>query len=202
MEEALHSWESFIQSENELPPLARIGAIHYQFEAIHPFGDGNGRIGRLLVVFLLVHWGILPVPLLYLSAFFERNRQEYYDRLLSVSRHGDWGGWLTFFLRGVAEQSRDAIGRAAQLMDLQAEWRGRLTHARASALLLRLVDGLFDFPVLTIPLAASSLGITYRSAQQAVGKLLDAGIIAQANPGAAYSKVYIARDVLDIVDKN
>jgi Fic family protein len=200
METALHALEQFIQDDTSLPPLARIAAIHYQFEAIHPFGDGNGRVGRLLVVLLLVHWGILPVPLLYLSAFFERNRQEYYARLLAVSNDGDWHGWLTFFLQGVAEQSRDAITRAARLMDLQAEWRARITQARASALLLRLVDGLFEVPVLTISTAATFLEVTYKSAQQSVQKLVDAEILSQVNSGTSYGKLYIATAILNAVD--
>src|SRR5262249_10488995 len=111
MQQCLDDLERYIHSDDALPPLIRIGMIPYQFEAIPPFRDGNGRIGRLLISLLLSSWNLLPQPLLYLSAFFERNRSDYYDHLLAISERGAWNDWLTFFLRGVAEQSRDAIHR-------------------------------------------------------------------------------------------
>lgn len=178
----------------------RIGLIHAQFEIIHPFIDGNGRIGRLLISLLLVHWNLLPFPLLYLSAYFERHRQDYYDLLLAISTRGVWCDWLLFFLRGVAEQARDAIKRATRLQDLQAEWRQRLTQARASTLLLRLVDSLFDSPLLTIPQAQKLLGVTYHSAQLNVGKLVKSGILRQVG-GASYSKLFLAEEVLRAIEE-
>jgi Fic family protein len=171
MQQCLDDLERYIHSDDPLPPLVRIGLIHYQFEAIHPFRDGNGRIGRLLISLLLISWNLLPQPLLYLSAFFERNRADYYDLLFAVSERAAWNEWLMFFLRGVAEQSRDAIIRAKQLQDIQ-QWRQQLTQARSSALLLRLADSLFEMPILTIPQACKLLGVTYPSAQRIVRKLV------------------------------
>src|SRR5438093_2787845 len=107
MTEALGHLEKYLHSASSLPPLVRLALIHYQFEAVHPFLDGNGRIGRLLLTLLLNSENVLPQPLLYLSAYFERNRNEYYRRLLAVSQNGEWIEWLSFFLRGIAEQSRD-----------------------------------------------------------------------------------------------
>lgn len=197
--EALDAFEKYLHVENELPPLVRLALIHYQFEAIHPFLDGNGRIGRLLISLLLVSWNLLPLPVLYLSAFFERRRQDYYDLLLAVSERGTWREWVLFFLRGVAEQSRDAITRAKRLQDLQSEWRERLTQARASALLLRLADSLFESPMLTIPEAQRRLGVRhYNSARKSVEKLVAAGIL-QPVGDTSYGRVFQSQEILRII---
>lgn len=199
MQQCLDDLERYIHSDDALPPLIRIGLIHYQFEAIHPFRDGNGRIGRLLISLLLSSWNLLPQPLLYLSAFFERNRANYYDLLLSISERGAWNEWLTFFLRGVAEQSRDAIQRAKQLQDLQQQWRQQLTHARSSVLLVHLADSLFEMPILTIPQASKLLDVTYPSAQRTMLKLVEAGILRQTGE-ASYSKLFIADAILRVLE--
>jgi len=159
MQEALDAFEKYLHVEDNYPPLIRLAFIHYQFETIHPFLDGNGRIGRLAITLLLVNWDLLPLPLLYLSAFFEKHRQGYYDLLLGVSRQGAWPRWVEFFLRGVAEQTRDAGQRAKRLQDLQEEWRARLAQKRSPGLLFRLADSLFETPILTIPQAQSLLGV-------------------------------------------
>lgn len=198
LEPCLDALERYIHSDDATPPLMRIALIHYQFEAIHPFRDGNGRIGRLLISLLLHHWRLLPVPLLYLSAYFERRRSSYYDRLLAVSEHGDWNGWLAFFLEGVAEQSRDAINRAKRLQNMQHQWRQQVTYARSSALLLRLIDSLFESPVLSIPRARDLLGVTYRSAQLNVQRLVEAGILRPFNENS-YGKVFVADAVLQVL---
>lgn len=177
MHEALDLLERFLHTEGELPPLVRLALMHYQFEAIHPFLDGNGRIGRLLIVLLLADWGLLPSPLLYLSAYFERERDTYLDLLRRVSERGAWRDWLLFFLRGVAEQARDAVTRAQRLQDVREGWRVLLTQGRSSATLLRLAEALFETPVISIPQAAQTLGITYRAAQLNVEKLVAAGVL-------------------------
>lgn len=178
MDTAITELERYIHAEVEgHPPLIRLGLIHAQFEMIHPFIDGNGRIGRLLNTLLLVHWGVLPFPLLYLSAFFERERDAYYARLNGVSARAEWESWLLFFLRGVTEQSQDACSRVKRLQDLQVAWRAKVTHARSSALLIRLVDDLFRAPVITIPGVGNMLGVTYPAAKANVDKLVAAGII-------------------------
>lgn len=200
MTEALDAFEKYLHAGHDYPPLVRLAFIHYQFEAIHPFLDGNGRIGRLLISLLLAHWDLLPLPLLYLSAFFERQRQEYYDLLFAVSARGAWREWVEFFLRGVAEQARDAARRARRLQDLRLEWQQRLTTARASALLVRLADSLFDLPVLTIPKAQELLQVTYRSAQANVQKLVQAGIVRPVE-GSAYRRVFIASEILETLAK-
>jgi len=197
LEECLNQLEHYLNNTCIYPPLIRIGLIHYQFETIHPFLDGNGRIGRLLISVLLLKWNLLPLPLLYLSAFFEHHRQTYYDLMLGVSYSGKWKDWLLFFLKGVTEQSKDAVVRSKQLQDLQLGWRQKLTQARATALLLRLADSLLDSPIVTIPQAQEILDVTYRSAQQNVEKLVNAGILVQVSEG--YGKVFIAPAVLQII---
>lgn len=199
MHEALDALEKYLHSDDVYPPLLRLALVHYQFEAIHPFVDGNGRVGRLLLSLLLAQWQLLQLPLLYLSAYFHRHRQDYYDLLLGVSECGAWRDWLLFFLRGVAEQAQDALERARRLQDLQQEWRRRLTQARTSALALRLADALFTTPIITIPQAQRVLEVgSYHSAQNNVEKLLAAGIL-RPTGDAAYGKTYSAIEILNIV---
>ena len=146
MKKGLYAFEKYLHKQSKLPPLVRLALIHYQFEAIHPFLDGNGRIGRLLTTLLLCTEDILPQPLLYLSAFFERHRKDYYQLLLDVSRTGAWDEWITFFLRAVATQAKDAVLCSDKLLDLWKDYRNRLQETRASAPLFQLVDDLFAYP--------------------------------------------------------
>lgn len=199
MATALDSFEKYLHASDEYPPLVRLAFVHYQFEAIHPFLDGNGRIGRLLLALLLVHWELLSQPLLYLSQYFEHHRDDYYDLLLAVSAEGAWREWVEFFLKGVAEQARVTNDRARALLDLQQEWRERLTAPRASALPLRLVDSLVESPVITIPRAQETLGVgSYHTARNQVLKLEKAGILREVT-GESHGKVYVAPQVLRIL---
>jgi Fic family protein len=198
MTACLYDLEAYLHSAVALPPLARIAAVHYQFEAIHPFLDGNGRVGRLLVSLLLQEWGLLPKPLLYLSAFFESRRDEYYERLLAVSTEGDWQGWLRFFFEGVSVGSRDVIDRARRLIELREDYHARVQVTRASALLLKLVDHLFESPAIRIGMAQEHLGITFRAASQNVQKLVDAGILHEAT-GRDRNRVFVAREILALL---
>ena len=185
-----------------ISPLFISLVIHYQFEAIHPFLDGNGRIGRLLISLLLVHWNLLSLPLLYLSAFFEKHRQDYYALLFAVSERGVWREWVLFFLRGVAEQAVDANTRAKRLQDLQIEWRERLQAKRyTSAALLRLVDELFRTPTLTVPQVQKRFGVTHRSANQMVERLVRENILI-ALPGRMRNRQFIAQEILDALNND
>lgn len=197
MPEALDSFEKYLYATNSFPPLIRLAFIHYQFEAIHPFLDGNGRIGRLLTSLLLVSWDLLPLPLLYLSAFFEAHRQTYYDLLLAVSEKGAWSEWVGFFLEGVAEQARDAGARSKRLQDLQGDWRERLALNRSPGLLFRLADSLFETPILTIPQAQSLLGVAYNTAKVNIDKLVAAGILSQKGK-SPYDKIFYAPEIWEI----
>jgi len=196
----LSDWERFLHSPSRFPPLIECALMHYQFEVIHPFLDGNGRVGRLLVTLYLVAREHLCQPLLYLSAFFESNRMEYYERLLAISQRGDWEGWLCFFLRGVAEQSWDAVKRSRSILGLQEEYRRQLYDARASRSTIRLVDFLFQSPVLTVPMAVSALGITYPSAAKALTNLADAGIVEKLDAGKR-GRMFYARELIRRIEE-
>lgn len=198
---SLGELEKFWHAPSPLPLLLRLALIHYQFEAIHPFLDGNGRIGRLLLTLLLVSENVLPQPMLYLSAYFERHRDEYYRRLLAVSRDGQWIEWISFFLRGVAEQSRDAVRRSEKLLGIWQRYRQQFQTARSSASLLKLIDELFHRPYLTISSAKSVLNVTFRSASLNVEKLVTAGILEEL-PGRTYARVFRAREIIEALEAN
>jgi Fic family protein len=178
----LSDWERFLHAPSRFPPLIECALMHYQFEATHPFLDGNGRVGRLLITLYLVARGHLSQPLLYLSAFFEAHRDEYYRRLLAVSQRGDWEGWLEFFLSGVAEQSGDAVKRSRRIIDLQEDYRARLYAAKAPSSAIRLIDVFFQSPVVTIRAAASAIGVSYPGAAWALNKLVEAGMVRELGP--------------------
>jgi len=197
--ECLDNFEKHLHAEPDLPPLLSIAALHYQFEAIHPFVDGNGRVGRLLVILLLVEWGLLPWPVLDLSAYIEPRRNRYYDALLRVSTHGDWDGWFSFFLEVIERQARDAVKRAYRLYDLRTEMRRRVAAPRASALLPMLVDQLFQTPALTISVAMTVLGVTHRWASQTIEKLIEAEILREV-PGQGRPRLFTAPDVLRAIE--
>ncbi len=197
----LSRFEAYIHHEHDYPPLIRLALIHYQFEAIHPFLDGNGRIGRLLISLLLADWELLSQPLLYLSAYFNRHRNAYYDLLMAVSQRGAWKEWVQFFLSGIAEQARETIDKIRKLQDLQAAWYDRLSQARKSALLLRLVEQLFITPFITISQAQRILDITYPAAQRNIEKLVQAGILEQVDK-SSYGKTFIARAILSVLEED
>ncbi len=197
MMEALAALEAFLH-DRSLPPLVTAGLTHYQFEAIHPFLDGNGRVGRLLISLLLIDRGVLPAPLLYLSAFFEATRREYYDRLRGVSESGEWEGWLEYFLNGVARQSEDAVGRAGRINALLDSWRQSEAEApRAAAGLINLLG---ENPFWTVRGAAQRLGVAYTTALRAIRRLEEDGILAVTSE-AKRDRVYCARAILDILEE-
>ena len=196
MNEALSDFQKFLHEDLSIPPLIRLAMIHYQFEAIHPFLDGNGRVGRLLISLLLVNWGLLPQPLLYLSAFFERKRKNYYDLLMAVSQRNDWKSWFQFFLSGVTEQARDAVLRAKNLQDIQTNWRSRLMDQKVSGGVFKIVDKLFENPIVTIPEAQQIMGVKqYATARKAINVLESVGIL-EKTKDMKYGKTYIARAIL------
>lgn len=197
MMEALGAWESFLH-DRMLPPLVHAALLHYQFEAIHPFVDGNGRVGRLLVSLYLVERQVLPSPLLYLSAFFEASRRDYYERLLGVSQSGTWEEWVSYFLNGVARQAEDAVSRAARINDTLARWRTSVSGSSASV--LRLVDLLAENPFWTVKGAAERMGVAFTTAQRAMERL-ERGRILKRTSKALRDRVYCARAILDILEE-
>jgi Fic family protein len=162
MTRALGDLEKFIHADLQLPLIIRCALTHAQFETIHPFLDGNGRVGRLLITFMLCHGGVLARPLLYLSYYFKANRNEYYDRLNRVRLEGDWEGWVLFFLRGVADVAKQAAETATKILDLRARCDDKLRRAkiRGTATALRLLDQLFEHPVTTAATVEEWLGVS------------------------------------------
>lgn len=193
--QAMQSLEAFIQSPSTLHPLARVAMVHYQFEAIHPFADGNGRIGRVLILLLLCTERVLNLPLLNPSAYLERHRRQYYDHLLGVSQRGQWTSWVEFFARGVAFEASDAINRIERLEDLRRRYLDQVQKARASALVPKLLDHLFAHPAITTGYAAKLLGIRANSAQKCIDKLIGAGVLEELT-GNKRNRIYVASDVL------
>jgi Fic family protein len=196
----LDNFVDFLRAPGSLPVLAQAAVMHYQFEAIHPFSDGNGRVGRLLIPLVLCEQGVLPLPLLYLSGFFDRNRQEYYDSLLDVSRRAAWNEWLTYFAYGVAIQARDAAGRIFRLNDLRLAYHHRSAETVRSKVALRLVDELFASPFLTLKRAREVTGATAKNAQNIIDKFVAAGLLREIT-GKQRNRVYCADEILNLLDR-
>jgi Fic family protein len=196
--QCLGAWERFLH-DTSLPPLIQIGLAHSQFEAIHPFLDGNGRVGRLLITLFLVEREILPAPLLYLSAFFEATRGEYYDRLLGVTERGEWEAWLQYFLTGVARQAEDAVSRAQRINELLVSWRLKVARL-SSKPALDMIDLLAANPFCTAAGIVKKLGVAFTTAQRAIDRLESAGVLARVSE-AKRNRVYCAKAILAILEE-
>ena len=193
----LDALERFLHDDS-LPVLVHAALAHAQFEAIHPFLDGNGRVGRLLITLLLTERGILPSPLLYLSAYFEETRDDYYAHLLAVTEGGAWEDWLVYFLRGVRSQADDALARIEHLDTLYDSWRddlGDLLSPRLNEVLSLFVES----PFWTVGEIGKTLGIAYTTARRAVDRLEGAGIVSPSGQ-LKRNRVYCARAVLAALD--
>lgn len=194
----LGDWENFFH-DRSIPPLVQAAMIHYQFESIHPFLDGNGRVGRLLITLFLIERDILPTPLLYLSAFFEATRHDYYDLLLAVSQKGNWEEWLEYFFNGVARQSEDALSRAERINQKLDVWKKMMSGA-SSKNLLQVVDMIAANPFVTVKGVAKKLKVAFTTAQRAVDKLEGLKVLKQMD-NAKRDRVYCAKDIFDILEE-
>lgn len=188
MEGALHELELFLHAESELPLLIRVGLAHAQFETIHPFLDGNGRVGRLLITFFLAHEGILREPILYLSIFFKRHRQEYYDRLQAIREKGDWEGWLAFFLEAVASVSEEATATARKIVELREATRSEINQGmgRRAASALLLLEELFRNPLVNVNRAKAITGLSQPAANALTNALEETGILREVTGKKTY----------------
>lgn len=196
--DCLSELEKFLHNR-QLPHLIHVALCHYQFEAIHPFLDGNGRMGRLLIILLLIEKKVLPSSILYLSAFFEATRDEYYRLLYSVSAEGTWEDWLIYFLNGVAIQSEDLLSRVERIGLLIDKWQTKVAVSE-SHVVITIVKQLAVNPYVTIKKISEELGIAYTTAQRGVQKLESYGIIKQVNE-AKRDKVYCAFEILAILEE-
>jgi len=192
--------ERYVHGPDDLPVLVRVGLIHYQFEAIHPFLDGNGRIGRLLIALLLVHWDLLPHPWLYLSGYFDANRQAYYDGLLGVSARGDWEAWLLLFLEAVARQSDEAAAALDRLEALRGHYEAMLRKERAAGRLMQVVDFLLGHPMATVRQIERGIEARdFKVAQRYVEKLVEHGVLREFT-GRKRNRIYRADQIFEAIE--
>jgi Fic family protein len=196
MQIALDNWEIFIHELESIPDLIQCAIMHEQFEAIHPFLDGNGRVGRLLITLFLIERGRLSQPLLYLSQYFENSRQEYYTTLQRVRTDGDWIGWIQYFLEGVILASRQALHQAGELMDLRESFRLKV---RDKPKALALLDELFINPYITVARAAEMLQVSHPTASQTIEFLQQNGLLEEIT-GRSWGRVYLARPILTVLE--
>ena len=197
--QALADLERWIHSGDSLPPLVKAGLAHVQFETIHPFLDGNGRIGRLLISLLVEHWGLLSSPLLYLSLSFKRHQREYYEHLNQVRLKGDWEGWICFFLECVCDAADDGVRAAKSIFALIGDDRQRVVnHESATVTAIRLFDLLPGHPMLTMPGTLKLLTTTKPTAGKAIDALIQAGVLTEAT-GKRRDRVYVYRRYLDVI---
>lgn len=186
-----------MHTEHTFDPLVEAFLVHYQFEAIHPFSDGNGRVGRLLLALLVEEWCELSDQWLYMSDFFDRNKDRYIDCLYRVSAEGDWSGWISFCLKGVVEQAKDTQLRCGHLIDLYKEFHTRVNESGGSVRLSQTVDDLFIVPVVVPTQLADTLDVTYPTARTDLDKLADMEIVREL-PGTNQI-TYFSPDILAII---
>lgn len=199
MMDCLRDWERFLHEQDTLPPLVKCGLIHAHFEAIHPFLDGNGRVGRLLIPFYLFEKGHLAHPALYLSGFFEEHRREYYEYLLAVNQIGNWEGWLTLFLNGFTAQSRKAVDCANKLLNKLESYRKLLREKKNKKRLEIIVESLFKNPYTTTNHIMELIPVVFNTAKTDLAELVRLGILRETT-GHRRGKVFCAEEILKIIN--
>ena len=201
MEKALGNLENFFYAEDNIPALIKIALIHSQFESIHPFLDGNGRMGRLLITFWLCQQDILSQPLLYLSYYFKKNRLEYYDRLMAVREKGDWEGWIKFFLKGVAMTADEATTAAKEIIRLKSACENKIVSKGWSVVYNILLDYLFEFPIVSINDAVEKLQVSYPTAAKVIDNLCSLGVLQDITPDQKRNKKYAFVSYMEILNR-
>jgi len=201
LKQGLNDWETYLHSDAKEPPLVQCALIHYQFEALHPFLDGNGRIGRLVIIFFLCERDYLTQPLLYLSSFFERNRTEYYEKLLGVSQQGNWYAWISFFLRGVVEQCKSATEDATKILALHKACHDQLKQTKMIPdTAHRLVDEVFFNPYVSISRLSKKWNVSYNTVKSGVQRLVHLGILEEFG-ARQRNKIFVAPLVLEVLTR-
>ena len=197
MHACLDAWEKFVHRRDEVPDLIQCALAHEQFEAIHPFLDGNGRVGRLLITLFLIERGRLSQPLLYLSDYIDEHRKDYYELLQRVRTHGDWNAWIRYFLTGVERIARKAVQQSSKLIDIRERYRDALTDKARAAVLL---DELMMNPFITVPRAQKSLRVSNPTARRTVDLLIERGIIAPLGD-RRWGKLYVSKEILAAIEQ-
>ena len=200
MQEALNDLENFLYMDVDIPSLIKIAIIHAQFETIHPFLDGNGRMGRLLITFWLCQQQILTEPLLYLSYYFKLNRSEYYERLMNIRTKGQWEEWIKFFLKGVSVVSDEATESAKKIIELKETYTAQF-YKRTNINAVKLLEALFDQPIMTKRMASDVLGTSYPTAANLIEEFVSLGVLQDMEPDRQRDKRYIFGEYMHILER-
>lgn len=194
----MESLLTYLRTGGRYHPLIDVALVHYQFETIHPYGDGNGRLGRLLITLQLYNEGYLEGPNLYLSEYFNRFKTTYVDRMEAVRKHGDWEAWIDFFVTAIRHQAEESLLRSIELRDLQREYEAEYGGRKRSD--ARLARRLFEQPYLTAPLAAELLDVSRPTAYRAIDRLIEAGLLEETT-GKERNREYRAREIFEILER-
>ncbi len=197
----LTDWEQYAHEDLELPLLIQNALLHYQFETLHPFLDGNGRLGRLLIVFMLVEHGRLPAPLLYLSAYLERERDRYYEALQAVRERGDAIPWIEMFLTSVHSQAADAVERAQRIVELRERYRSSAAAVHSTNAML-LVDLVCETPIVSARTVEDRLGVTRPTALKLLRQLEHVGVLEEVAAGPRGQRRYLARELMNAISED
>jgi len=195
---ATDDWAAWLKRRNELPIVVQAALAHHQFETLHPFHDGNGRIGRLVVLLQLVHAGDLREPLLEISPWFERRKRDYQDHLFEVSATGDWNRWVRFFCAAIRDQADDTVRRINDLLRHQIEVRALLRSEKVRGVAVAIAEELIGQPVVTASWAASRHKVTFAAANNSIGRLVGLGVLREAT-GRGYGRVFRSDAIFDIL---
>jgi Fic family protein len=198
--QGVSAWEKWVHREDDLPLLIKIAMAHYQFETLHPFSDGNGRLGRLIIALQLVAAGAMTYPVLNVSPWLERRKDEYKDKLLAVSQTADFDPWIAFFCEAVRHQAEEGVARIEELLEFQQEIRQRLADIKARGVVNSIAESLLGYPVITISHAAELHNVTYPPASNAIETLVGLGVLRE-NTGQQYGRVYVCDRIRDILNR-
>ncbi|HYI98855.1 MAG TPA: Fic/DOC family N-terminal domain-containing protein [Thermoleophilaceae bacterium] len=199
LDEGVQAWLSWVNSTSEMPEVVRAALAHYQFETLHPFSDGNGRLGRLIVVLQLMQYGVLHYPLLIVSPWFETRRRDYQDQLLAVSETGDFDPWVRFFAEGLRAQAEETVRRIVALLDYQEELRTMIRDQNIRGVRAKLMEDIIGQPIVAVTWAQHHYGVSYQTANEAVARLVRDGILKEMT-GRSYARLFMADRVLTVVE--
>lgn len=197
--EGVRGWLTWVNGASDMPPVVRAALAHYQFETLHPFSDGNGRLGRLIVVLQLMQYGVLQYPLLIVSPWFEARRRDYQDHLLAVSETGDFDPWVRFFATGLQAQADETLRRIEALIDYQEELRAMIRDGGIRGVRAKLMEDIVGQPIVAVTWAQHHYGVSYQTANEAVARLVRDGVLREVT-GRKYARLFVAERVLAIVE--
>jgi Fic family protein len=199
LQSGVDTWLQWVAAASEIPEVVRAALAHYQFETLHPFSDGNGRLGRLIVVLQLMQYGVIHYPILIVSPWFEARRREYQDQLLHVSQSGNFDPWVRFFSEGLHAQADETLRRLEALLDYQDELREMIRDRRIRGVRAQIMEDIVGQPIIAVPWASAKYQVSYQAANEAIGKLVEGGILKEMT-GRNYDRVFASARVLNIVE--